>query len=261
MKAITVDSKNAYYSSLDGVLFNKEQTAIVAGPGGISGNITIPDCVKSIGENAFAHCKDLTGVIIPNVVTSIGKEAFYGCSSLASISIPYSVTSIGMGAFANCHSLMVITVDPHNAKHSSLEGLLYDKSQTAILQCPGGKSGCITIPGGVTSICEGAFCGCTGLTSIKIPSGVTSIKTAAFQGCTGLASITIPASVTGIWSAAFAHCTSLTSAHFSGNAPKMGVNVFRHTASDFTVYYLDGKIGFTSPEWNGYKAVNEGASK
>jgi len=37
----------------------------------------------------------------------------------------------------------------------------------------------------------------------------------------------------------------------------MGEDVFEAAASGFTVYYMDGKTGFTSPEWHGYKAVAE----
>ena len=63
----------------------------------------------------------------------------------------------------------------------------------------------------VTSIGNGAFNGCDGLTSVEIPNSVTSIGYSAFYNCTGLTSVTIPNSVTSIGEYAFAECSSLTS--------------------------------------------------
>ncbi len=68
----------------------------------------------------------------------------------------------------------------------------------------------------MTSIGDGAFAGCAGLTSVTIPSGVTSIGDAAFSGCTGLTSVTIPSSVTSIGDRAFSECTGLTSCNYTG---------------------------------------------
>ncbi|MBO5865889.1 MAG: leucine-rich repeat domain-containing protein, partial [Bacteroidaceae bacterium] len=69
----------------------------------------------------------------------------------------------------------------------------------------------ITIPNSVTSIGSSAFSGCSGLTSVEIPNSVTSIGNYTFHGCTGLTSITIPDSVTSIGESAFYYCTKLTS--------------------------------------------------
>ena len=69
----------------------------------------------------------------------------------------------------------------------------------------------VTIPNSVTSIGAMAFRGCTGLTSITIPNSVMSIGRSAFSGCTGLTSITIPNSVTSIGDDAFSGCSGLIS--------------------------------------------------
>ena len=105
LTSINVGASNPNYSSIDGVLFNKDKTTLVAYPGGKQGAYTIPNSVTSIGERAFRDCASLTSVNIGNSVTSIGGYAFYDCSSLTSVTIGNSVTSIGYAAFAGCSSL------------------------------------------------------------------------------------------------------------------------------------------------------------
>lgn len=74
---------------------------------GSGGDVTIPDCVTSIGDGAFRGCKNLTSITIPDGVTSIGYSAFDGCENLTSITIPDSVTSIGNWAFDGCENLTI----------------------------------------------------------------------------------------------------------------------------------------------------------
>ncbi|HOQ25327.1 MAG TPA: leucine-rich repeat protein [Methanomassiliicoccaceae archaeon] len=198
-------------------------------------SVTIPDGVESIGDYAFYWCEELTSVIIGNGVTSIGEEAFSycysltsvdipdgvsyigdyafsDCHSLPSIDIPASVTSIGKGAFAWCPSLTSITVDPANPNYASIAGVLYNKDQTTLMQCPGGEvgdEGRFVIPSSVTIIFDDAFGGCEFLTEITIPDTVTRIGDYAFSDCHSLPSIDIPASVTYIGNGTFGWCPSL----------------------------------------------------
>jgi len=124
---------------------------------------------------AFSRCTTLTSLTIPNSVTSIGEGAFSGCTSLASVTIGNSVTSIGDGAFSGCTSLNAITVEALNSFYSSVDGVLFNKSQTTLIRYPGGKAGSYTIPNSVTSIGYGTFVGCTSLTAVyfkgNTPSG------------------------------------------------------------------------------------------
>ncbi|MDC0049183.1 leucine-rich repeat domain-containing protein [Verrucomicrobia bacterium] len=127
-----------------------------------SGTLVIPDTIEgkpvtSIGERAFAFCRNLTSINIPDGVTSIGRIAFTNCTSLTSITFGKNskLTSIERQAFSSCTSLTSIT-----------------------------------IPDSVTSIERQAFSSCTSLTSITIPDSVTSIGSGAFTNCTSLTAVT-----------------------------------------------------------------------
>ncbi len=111
MLSIDVDSENENYSSLNGVLFNKNKTELLCYPSGkTESSYSIPNSVTSIGLSAFSNCRSLASVTIPNSVTSIGMHVFYGCSRLTSITISNSVTSIGAKAFSGCLSLASVTI-------------------------------------------------------------------------------------------------------------------------------------------------------
>ena len=225
--------------------------------------ITLPDSVTSIGNSAFSRCSGLTSITIPFVGTnadgmgathfgyifgasnyssndsnvpaslkeviitggeSIDFMAFYGCSGLTSITIPDSVTSISNGALYNCGSLESIIVEQGNdVYHSAGNCLIEVESKTLIAGC---KNSIIPKDGSVTNIGEGAFRGCSGLTSVTIPDSVTNIGVGAFAGCSGLTSVTIPDGVTSIGEEAFSGCSGLTSIAIPDSVTSIGYEVF-----------------------------------
>ncbi len=153
-------------------------------------SIEIPNSVTTIGVEAFRQCSSLTSITIPEGVTSIGNRAFDDCGSLTSISISDSVTSIGRMAF-NCSSLTSIDVSGNNKNYSSVDGVLFNKDKTELIQYPRKKEGTnYKIPNSVTNIGERAFCDCSSLTSITIPEGVTRIGDSAFSYFRSLTNIT-----------------------------------------------------------------------
>ncbi|MDQ0288418.1 SUMF1/EgtB/PvdO family nonheme iron enzyme [Oligosphaera ethanolica] len=103
-----VSQANPAYSSVDGVLFDKNMTILLLYPAAKSGAYQIPDGVVSISAWAFDECGLLASVLIPDSVTSIGEGAFSYCAQLAKVIIPASVTSIGGWAFDGCSSLLAV---------------------------------------------------------------------------------------------------------------------------------------------------------
>lgn len=173
-------------------------------------SITFGNNLNTIDDNAFTHCVMLKNIIIPDTVTSIGKSAFSGCSSLMCIYIPSSVVSIGEKAFFGC-SLSAIEVDEANEKFKDVEGVLYSKDGTILINYPKAiKGSTFTVPEGVTEISAYAFVNCLGLKLIEIPDGVTHIGEEAFISC-GIESIYIPKSVVSIGDSVFMSCRNLTS--------------------------------------------------
>ncbi len=131
LKAFLVGSGNANYSSANGLLLSKDGKKLIFG---VNGDVTIPNSVTSIGDNAFYNYSGLTRVTIPNSVTSIGEYAFSGCRGLTSVTIGNHVTSIGYRAFVACSGL------------------------TSVM-----------IPKSVTSIDWEAFADCSGLARVWLP--------------------------------------------------------------------------------------------
>ena len=190
-------------------------------------NVTLGNSVQSIEVSAFVGCSSLTSVTIPNSVTSIGQWVFQGCSSLNSVTIGTRVSSIGKGSLFDCSGLSAISVDPLNSNFASVDGVLFNKTQTTLVQFPAGRAGSYTSPGSVTTIGNWAFANCTSLTNLTIGNGLTNIGDYAFSNCFGL---------TGIY--------------FQGNAPSYGGSVFYQPSGRWgypaTIYYLPGTIGWGS---------------
>lgn len=190
-------------------------------------SLTIPNSVTEIGNSAFSGCKSLSSLNIPNSVTVIGHSAFYLCENLVSVNLPKSVAEIGDRAFANCYMLDNINVDEDNMHFTSLDGVLFTKAMTRLLQYPAGKKErSYVVPNTVTEI-MGAFSGCNNLTSITIPNSVTSIGSFAFARCTSLNSITIPISVSAIGPYAFYLCESLNSITIPNSVNEIEESVFQ----------------------------------
>lgn len=201
-----------------------------------TGKLTLPTTVTnegisysvvSISDYAFYFCNGLTGAMtIPNSIISIGKDCFFGCSGLTSLTISNSVSNIGKGAFSRCINISKITVNSNNTTYDSrnnCNAIIKTSDATLIAGCK-----TTVIPGTVNTIGHSAFLDCSNLNSITIPNSVINICDSAFCNCTGLTgSLTIPNSVTTIGKRAFYSCYGFTgSLTLSNSIAEIGDETF-----------------------------------
>lgn len=135
------------------------------GPGGA---VSIPDTINgfpvtSVGSSVFERCTNLESVTIPDSVVSVGESVFDFCTKLRTVTLGNSVNKIGYSAFFSCTNLTSIIVDASNSSFTSIDGVLFSKSATILITCPGGKSGSYVVPNGVTTIGDYAFYSCNRL--------------------------------------------------------------------------------------------------
>ena len=105
MEEINVSVDNKYFSSKNGVLYNKAKTQLIRCPIGKKGEYSIDNNTKKIESYAFQYCKELENIILSNKLEKIGYSAFSGCKKLKEMVIPESVKNIESYAFMDCEDL------------------------------------------------------------------------------------------------------------------------------------------------------------
>lgn len=129
---IDVDVNSACFTSIDGVLYDKSVSELIACPR-LKDEITILDGIQTISPFAFYSCQNLRVINMPNSITMLGEAGFWGCNSLTDINFSDNITFIDDNAFWECTSL------------------------TSML-----------LPKSIAGIGDNAFTGCTNLTKIYI---------------------------------------------------------------------------------------------
>lgn len=203
LEAITVLQGNSVYSSVDGILCNKNSTVMLDYP--VQRKTlyyTVPDGITEIGDSAFAGNKFILEVYLSKTVKKIGKDAFGG-TTLQKISIPSSVTSIGAEAFASS-DLESITLP---SSITRIERNTFDRCTKLVS---------VKIPNSVTYIGQYAFQVCKNLKEITLPNKLSTIEKGTFFQCVRLKNVTIPASVKTIRSSAFHVTDMLSEVHYGG---------------------------------------------
>lgn len=167
------------------------------------GNVDLPDGLKSLGQECFAYCDAMTELIIPDKVTFLGGGLAEMCKSLRYVYIGGSKTVGSYTApdtlFSDCPMLERIEVSADNLGLKAVDGVLYSKNGSQLIQYPiGNKATTIRVLDGTKEICMNAFRSAKYLEQIIIPNGVTKLGACAFLDCTSLTRLVIPSSVTQI---------------------------------------------------------------
>ncbi len=168
--------------------------------------------VKKIGKRAFTGCKALEKLVLPSKLESIDKYAFAYCESLESVEIPEATTTIEEKVFTACTNLKNFEVNSKNLKFKAVDGNLYSKDGTKLVQYAIGKAEKeFTVESGVRFIAPAAFCMDTSLTSIVLEDSVEKIGEQAFYGCENLANVTLSNKIKEIGEFAFGDCFAIES--------------------------------------------------
>lgn len=246
-----VANDNEYFTSENGVIFNKNKTTLVRYPAGsTASSYTVPESVTKISDYAFEDCTNLTELVVYENVSSVGAGTFTRCDNLTihghnasyikeyaeKNSVPFiSITMIGGECGKNvswAYKNGVLTI--------SGSGDMYSYDDESMVYVPWrkyrGEITSIIISDGVTSIGDSAFYNCTALESVTIPNSVTYIGAFAFARCSALSSVSLPYGITDINYSTFAYCTSLTSIKIPDSVTSVGVYAFQRCPALTTVH-------------------------
>ena len=178
---------------------------------GNSDNLYIPDRLdgyRVVGLGTWAvgtFVGNFTNIVLPNSVEWITSCALYG-ARIDSITIPKSVVSIPDGALSGVKYNFYVSDE--NSYYTDIDGVLYNKDGSKLLEFPFGRVGNYTIPDSVTNICSSAFADCS-LESITL-RGALNCEYISFSNSKNLKVISIECeSITGLKADSFMNCNSL----------------------------------------------------
>lgn len=161
LEKIDISKNNQYYTSIDGVLFDKSCETLIQYP----------------------RAKKTLKYAIPQGVVTIVSGAMNSCDNLRNVEIPSSVSDYSTSIFSNCKQLRNIMVDKGNSVLYSVDGVLFERWSNTLLRYPSGKTATkYKVPDGTEVIAASAFVPCTTIAKIEFPESLTEIKAWAFSG-------------------------------------------------------------------------------
>lgn len=227
-----VDQDNNYFTSVDGVLYNKNISELIYAPRNIN-EITLPNSVKKILDNGFKGCR-ASKIILNDGLEEIGNNAFENTSKLKTIKIPNSVLTLGEELFSlsNVYSIEIGTginnLPYHfvnncdNLNNIIIPGNVKKISMLAFYESQGLYN--VTLEEGVEEIEYGGFANC-GCTNVSLPTSLRKIGSEAFTRNLFLENITIPEGVEELGDGVFYACGYLKTLSLPSTLKKIGVSV------------------------------------
>ena len=213
---IMCSNMNPYFKSVNGVLYNKDMTSLVAYPtAAAASSFDIPETVIRIEMGAFAYNQSLTHINFPENLEWIGASAIRDCDNLVSLEFPDNVSYIGPACFCRCDNLITVHLPASlDTICNSIAGNLRSLTE-------------LVIPRNVKYIDDFACAESDALKSIIFEEGsrLEAIGLKAFEN-SGLESFDMPNTVTKIEGQIFGYCYKLKHAHLSDNLREMDSSTF-----------------------------------
>lgn len=210
LTAIDTDGCENYVFK-DGYLMDKKETEIYRGSADLSGELRIPENIKTIKSGAFSQCYGVEEIFFPGSVSEIGSNAFWDCCNVKKIDFSEGLYSIGEGAFT--YNELVQTIE---------------------------------LPISLKTIGKDAFLGCASLDHLILQDGLESIGEQAFYGCGNLKQVSVPKSVKEIGNMAFGYTINS-----SGNGEDIKIDGFKmnvSSGSEAAKYAKSNDIDFTASD-------------
>ena len=254
--------------------------------------VELPLGLREIGKSAFIGTK-LTALTIPDGVTTIGEMAFYRCEQLENVQLPAGCTSLGEQVFAVCSSLKRIDVAAKNSAYCSVNGVLYNKEQTVLMQVPALYEGELQLPVALETIQDWALYECARITAYRIDetnpnfhgdaAGVlyskdplvllyapkklsgeysvekhtSAIAERAFSGCRALETVNLPEGLTTLGSYIFSDCEQLKEVQIPESVTSIMEMAFRNCKQLEQIYIPDTVTTIMEDAFRGCDALRE----
>ena len=228
LTSFVVNEENSNYQTNGNLLLSKDGKAIIlAAPGFVYGEYTVPTTIERIETSAFSGINSLTKLILLDNVLEVGKLAFANCESLVEITLSNNVV-LKDKAFMNSNSLSSIInigtikeFSPYVFANTAITSLVLDN----VIIGEGSFMGCkelTTIDVTSSKIGDYAFAECSLLESVK--TNVEEVGSHSFENCVKLNSLEFE-NITKIGDYGFKGCIALTSVNFT-NVEYVGAYAF-----------------------------------
>ena len=211
-------------------------------------NLSIPEGLTVIPENAFLDNRFMTKLTLPSTLTSIGNGAFAGLTSLTQVSVPEGVTSLGSSVFSGDSALSSITLP------STLTSIDFQ----AFNEC---SFTSISLPSGLKSLGGGAFMSCKKLTSLRLPGSLTSLGTDLVSDCSSLTSVYFEEGITSLPAKVIecgeSTCPKLASIYLPSTLTSVAADAFpKASSSDTLSVHLYLNMSAAPASWSSWYGSN-----
>jgi len=233
LESITVHKDNKYFSSENGVLYNKDKTQLIKYPiKKQDKEFTTSSKTKILAAQAIQGNKYLQKLTLGMAVTTINNESISNCANLKSITLSKSVKTINANGILYNQKLAEIKVNSQNKYFTDVNGVLFNKKKTILVKYPENKKGTkYIIPSTVTTIGYRAFSRNENLEKVTLGKKVKIVKGKAFYICKNLKEVVTNDALTSIGNFSFASSGKLQKITFKKGLKKIGNNAFSDCVS------------------------------